>query len=298
LETVDLQAACWTTARGMQVSHQVHAHEEVISRYEAQSPPGLGLSTDRLTDIFLPKGPELSGRSGGAPADITNSSALSGLSWERTKRRAPAEAAPRGAPSDGADGRADDARSLASDRLASERLASIASSRAVELRDVRASPEEAAAAYQEAETTLNFSNDRLASIAKLSSSVHSSGGGPPSVDSARSSTRALNMDGRRLESIAKMSSARKPRGPAASRAPADVDRSSMHKPSPAQHEAAPASVMWSGGGGRARAEGQRRNTLTPAETVVGVRGVAADAVGQSVASLRTKLVRPALPRPS
>ena len=47
----------------------------------------------------------------------------------------------------------------------------------------------------------------------------------------------------------------------------------------------------------ARAEGQRRNTLTPAETVVGVRGVAADAVGQSVASLRTKLVR-ALPRPS
>jgi len=277
----------------MEVSRQVHTHEAVISRYEAQSPPGLGLSTDRLTDIFLPKGPppegELSGRS--APADITNSSALSGLSWERTKRRAPAEAAP----SDGADGRADDARSLASDRLASERLASIASSRAVELRDVRASPEEAAAAYQEAETTLNFSNDRLASIAKLSSSVHSSGtGGPPSVDSARSSTRALNMDGRRLESIAKMSSARKPRGPAASRAPADVDRSSMHKPSPAQHEA-PASVMWSGGGGRARAEGQRRNTLTPAETVVGVRGVAADAVGQSVASLRTKLVRPALP---
>ena len=270
----------------MEVSRQVHTHEAVISRYEAQSPPGLGLSTDRLTDIFLPKGPppegELSGRS--APADITNSSALSGLSWERTKRRAPA-------PSDGADGRADDARSLASERLASERLASIASSRAVELRDVRASPEEAAAAYQEAETTLNFSNDRLASIAKLSSSVHSSGG-PPSVDSARSSTRALNMDGRRLESIAKMSSARKPRGPAASRAPADVDRSSMHKPSPAQHEAAPASVMWSGGGGRARAEGQRRNTLTPAETVVGVRGVAADAVGQSVASLRTKLVRP------
>ena len=277
------------------MSRQVHTHEAVISRYEAQSPPGLGLSTDRLTDIFLPKGPppeeELSGRS--APADITNSSALSGLSWERTKRRAPAEAAPRGAPSDGADGRADDARSLASDRLASERLASIASSRAVELRDVRASPEEAAAAYQEAETTLNFSNDRLASIAKLSSSVHSSGtGGPPSVDSARSSTRALNMDGRRLESIAKMSSARKSRGPAASRAPADIDRSSMHKPSPAQHEAAPASVMWSGGGGRARAEGQRRNTLTPAETVVGVRGVAADAVGQSVASLRTKLVRP------
>ena len=270
----------------MEVSRQVHTHEAVISRYEAQSPPGLGLSTDRLTDIFLPKPPEeLSGRS--APADITNSSALSGLSWERTKRRAPAEAAP----SDGADGRADDARSLASDRLASERLASIASSRAVELRDVRASPEEAAAAYQEAETTLNFSNDRLASIAKLSSSVHSSGG-PPSVDSARSSTRALNMDGRRLESIAKMSSARKPRGPAASRAPADIDRSSMHKPSPAQHEAAPASVMWSGGGGRARAEGQRRNTLTPAETVVGVRGVAADAVGQSVASLRTKLVRP------
>ena len=269
----------------MEVSRQVHTHEAVISRYEAQSPPGLGLSTDRLTDIFLPKPPEeLSGRS--APADITNSSALSGLSWERTKRRGPAEAAP----SDGADGRADDARSLASDRLASERLASIASSRAVELRDVRASPEEAAAAYQEAETTLNFSNDRLASIAKLSSSVHSSGG-PPSVDSARSSTRALNMDGRRLESIAKMSSARKPRGPAASRAPADVDRSSMHKPSPAQHEA-PASVMWSGGGGRARAEGQRRNTLTPAETVVGVRGVAADAVGQSVASLRTKLVRP------
>jgi hypothetical protein len=38
-------------------------------------------------------------------------------------------------------------------------------------------------------------------------------------------------------------------------------------------------------------EGSRHNAFTPADTVIGIRGLAADTVGHSVASLRSKLAR-------
>ena len=178
---------------------------------------------------------------------------------------------------------------------------SVLSSR-VGLRDVRASPEEHAEAYELADTTLNFSNDRLMSIAKLSS-VRSATDGTSLRDDeldsgAGDSHGNLNLDMKRLASIASGKSVVRP-----ARTPVDCSLPAQRGEAPAAElgAAVDGSLLWNSGGGRARAgqhqavrdavEAARRRTLTPAESVVGVRGIAADTVGQSVASLRSKLAR-------
>eukprot|EP01043_Picozoa_sp_COSAG02_P053478 COSAG02_NODE_5909_length_3943_cov_2.182882_2_plen_502_part_00 len=159
-------------------------------------------------------------------------------------------------------------------------------SEAVGFRGRRASPEEAALAYEQAESTLNFSAERLTSIAKLSSAGGSSvreeiGADAMLMGGAHGS---LNLDAKRLASIAKGASS------AASRAAERSAAAATAGDAAEQANAPPlsASVLWAQGAGRANAT-RRRSTLSPAETVVGVREVAADAIGQSVESLRAKL---------
>lgn len=152
----------------------------------------------------------------------------------------------------------------------------------VEFRTVRASPEEAHAACEQADTTLNFTSDRLTSIAKLSS-VRSSVGGSSAEGPDTTDVRGLNLGAKRLASIAR----------GAPTAVTSTSKRSSEGPiakSPLGADTVPASARAMAGQGLGGAQAAaRRSTLTPAETMIGVREGAADVIGQSVESLRAKL---------
>jgi hypothetical protein len=221
----------------------------MVASKRAMPPGAAGMSTARLQRIFGSSTKQNTQPPAGDESSV--------LSWDRTKR---------------GDTSADGDASL---------RGSVMSSR-VGLRGTRASPEEAAAAYEQADTTLNFTSDRLTSIAKLSS-VRSSGGGTSVEGSdAADSEGAFNMNAKRLASIAKGMSTT-----AVAQTKRTASVGSEETP-PAAPVLLGGSVMGSQGAGRAQPT-SRRSTLTPAETVVGLRGVAADTIGQSVESLRAKL---------
>jgi hypothetical protein len=221
----------------------------MVATKRAMPPGAAGMSTARLQRIFGSSTKQNTQPPAGDESSV--------LSWDRTKR---------------GDTSADGDASL---------RGSVMSSR-VGLRGTRASPEEAAAAYEQADTTLNFTSDRLTSIAKLSS-VRSSGGGTSVEGSdAADSEGAFNMNAKRLASIAKGMSTT-----AVAQTKRTASIGSEETP-PAAPVLLGGSVMGSQGAGRAQPT-SRRSTLTPAETVVGLRGVAADTIGQSVESLRAKL---------